>query len=133
MTPIDIVLSLLDPQGNHRTTIEQAWDQDVEHFWIGLSLGTSPDYDFGVNRVPGLPEDDDEPGTLTFSDFYDLAMKLHNKDLVGVAAHEAIEAAAMKADAREWNLWYRRILLKSLTKHLPMDVIQKELIRLTTE
>lgn len=133
MQTIDIVLSLLDPQGNHRTTIEQAWDQDAEHFWIGLSLGTSPDYNFGVVKVPGLPEDDDEPGTLTFEEFYDLALKLHHGDIVGIAAQEAIEQAALRAEAKEWNLWYRRILLKSLTKHLPMATIQEELIRLTTE
>lgn len=133
MTPIDIVLSLMDPQGDHSKTLKAAWDRDVEHFWIGLSLGTSPQYDFAVDRVPGLPEDDDEPGTLTFEEFYDLAMKLHHGELEGNAAHDAIENAAMTADAKEWNLWYRRILLKSLTKHLPMDVIQKELIRLTTE
>lgn len=133
MRPIDIVLSLMDPSANHRTTLEQAWDNDVESFWIGLSLGTSPDYDFGLNRVPALDESDDEPGTLTFDDFYDLAMRLAHGDLVGVAAHEAVEEAALRADAKEWNYWYRRILLKSLTKHLPMETIQKELIRLTTE
>jgi len=130
---IDIVLSLLDPQGNHRATIEQAWDQDVEHFWIGLSLGTSPDYDFGVTKVPGLSQDDQEPGTLTFPEFYDLALKLSNRDLIGAAAQEAIEQAALRAEAQEWNLWYRRILLKSINKHFPMETIREELIRLTSE
>lgn len=133
MRTIDIVLSLLDPQGDHRTTIEQAWDQDAEQFWIGLSLGTSPDYNFGINKVPGLPEDDEEPGTLTFDEFYDLALKLHHGDLVGIAAQTAIEEVALKADAKEWNLWYRRILLKSIAKHFPMTTIREELIRLTTE
>lgn len=133
MRAIDIVLHLMDPQGNIQSTIQTAWDQDVEDFWIGLSLGTSPDYSFKLTSVPGLPEDDDEPGTLTFDDFYDLALKLHYGDLTGVAAQQAIEEAAMSADAKEWNLWYRRILLKSLSKHLPMAEIQKELIRLTTE
>jgi hypothetical protein len=133
MQPIDIVLSLMDPSADHCTAIENAWVNDVESFWIGLSLSTSPDYNFGLNRVPALDEADDEPGTLTFDEFYDLAMRLAHGDLVGVAAHEAVESAALRADAKEWNFWYRRILLKSLTKHLPMDTIQKELIRLTTE
>jgi hypothetical protein len=133
MKTIEIVQSLLDPNSNHRTTLEQAWDQDSEEFWIGLSLGTSPDYDFKVNKVPALPEDDDEVGTLTFAEFYDLALKLHHEDLVGIAAQEAIEQAALSADAKEWNLWYRRILLKSLSKHFPMETIQEELIRLTSE
>ena len=133
MRPIDIILSLMNPQANHRSTIEQAWDHDVESFWIGLSLSTSPEYNFGLNRVPALDESDDEPGSLTFDEFYDLAMRLANQDLVGIEAQEAVENAALKADAKEWNLWYRRILLKSLTKHLPMQTIQEELIRLTSE
>jgi hypothetical protein len=133
MKTIEIVQSLLDPENNHRITLEQAWDQDSEEFWIGLSLGTSPDYDFKVTKVPALPDDDEEPGTLTFAEFYDLALKLHHGDLVGISAQDAIENAALSADAKEWNLWYRRILLKSLSKHLPMKTIQEELIRLTTE
>jgi hypothetical protein len=133
MKTIEIVQSLLNPESNHRITLEQAWDQDSEEFWIGLSLGTSPDYDFKVSNVPALPDDDEEPGTLTFAEFYDLALKLHHGDLVGISAQDAIENTALSADAKEWNLWYRRILLKSLSKHLPMKTIQEELIRLTTE
>lgn len=133
MTPIDIVLSLMDPKANHKKTIKKAWDSDVENFWIGLDLATSPDYDFGLTSVPGLDPEDEEPGSLTFAEFFNIAMKLHHKDLVGEDAIKAVEAMALKANASEWNLWYRRILLKSLTKHLPMDTLQKELIRLTTE
>lgn len=133
MRPIDIVLALMDPQADHPDVIKKAWENDVESFWIGLSLSTSSDYNFGLNRVPALDESDDEPGTLTFEQFYDLAMKLHHGDLKGDAAVQAVNNAALSADAKEWNLWYRRILLKSLTKHIPMDTIQKELIRLTTE
>lgn len=131
--PIDIVLSLMDPHADHRVVIEAAWDKNIEHFWIGLDLATSPEYDFGLMTVPALDLEDEEPGSLTFDQFYQLAMSLANKDLVGEAAREAVEEAALTADAREWNFWYRRILLKSLPKHLPLDTIQKELIRLTTE
>lgn len=133
MKPIEIIEKLMNPQVNHRQVIEQAWDADVEHFWIGLSLGTSLEYSFGLDKVPALPEDDDEPGTLTFEEFYDLALKLAHGNIVGLEAQKAVEDAALKADAREWNLWYRRILLKSLPKYLPMVTIQEELIRLTTE
>ena len=133
MLPIDIVLSLMDPNTNHSQIIKQAWNQDVEYFWIGLSMSSSPDYDFGLEKVPALDESDDEPGTLTFPAFLKLATALSRGELVGAAAQEAVEEAALLADAREWNLWYRRILLKSLPKYLPMETIQKELIRLTTE
>lgn len=132
MKPIDIVLSLLDSRNDHTAITKKAWENDAEEFFIGLSMASNPDLIFGLDKVPAIDEDDDDPGNFSFSDFYVLAMKLANKELEGDAAKEAVENAAMIANVKEWNLWYRRILLKSLTKYLPMDVIQKELIRLTT-
>lgn len=131
--PIDIVLKLMDPNADHAKTIRDAWESDDEEFFIGLDMSTNRSLDFGIEKVPGLPEDDEEPGTLTFQQFYQLAMGLaHDKPSFDEASR-AIEEAAMSANALEWNLWYRRILLKSLTKYLPMETIQTELIRLTSE
>ena len=132
MKPIDIILSLMDPNADHSVALQTAWDENIEDFWIGLDLATSPN-SFNVTKVPALDPEDDEPGTLTFGEFFTLAMRLSSGNLQGKAADAAIEEMALTADATEWNLWYRRILLKSLSKHLPMSLIQSELIRLTSE
>lgn len=131
--PIDIVLRLMDPQANHAEIIAEAWNQDSEEFFIGLDLAISQEHQFGLERVPGLSEEDEEPGTLTFGQFFNLALNLSKGNLLPEQVSQMVDEAAMEANALEWNLWYRRILLKSLHKHLPMEAIQKELIRLTTE
>jgi hypothetical protein len=133
MKPIDIILDLMNPKLSVRDTMQAAWDQDVEEFWIGLDLATGPNWDFHITKVPALDEADEEPGYLTFGEFYTLAMALSEGSLADLDAKTAVDNAAMSSNAVEWNLWYRRILLKSLSKHLPMSEIQKELIRLTTE
>lgn len=131
--PIDIVLRLMDPQADHAAVIAEAWNEDCEEFFMGLDMATNPSYDFKVTKVPALPEDDEEPGTLTFAQFFNVAMSLANGRHLPEQVDSIVEDAAMAANALEWNFWYRRILLKSLHKHLPMETIQKELIRLTTE
>lgn len=130
--PIDIVRLLMDPTADHAEIIRRAWNSDSEEFFIGLDMCLNPAMDFGVSKVPGLPEDDEEPGTLTFQQFFQMAMTLAHDKPAPDTAQRSIESAALSANAEEWNLWYRRILLKSLQKHLPMETIQTELIRLTT-
>lgn len=130
---IDIVLRLMDPQADHAEVIREAWQQDHEEFFIGLDLAVNPTFTYNLDRVPALPADDAEPGSLTFAQFFQLAMGLAKDNPLPDIAERAVADAAMSANAQEWNLWYRRILLKSLHKHLPMETIQKELIRLTTE
>lgn len=136
MKPIDIILKLSktsDPDEQARI-ISDAWNQDCEEFFIGLDLAINPNIDFGVSRVPEIQDEDDgEPGDLTFTRFYNLAMQLASGNLGDLTAKSLIEEAALSSNITEWNLWYRRILLKSLAKFLPMEVIQTTLIRLTTE
>lgn len=133
MATIDIVLRLMDPNEDHAAIVREAWNSDNEEFFIGLDLALNVSLDFGVSRVPALPDDDQEPGTLTFQQFFQLAMGLAHDKPIPEIAQQSIENAALSANAIEWNVWYRRILLKSLHKHLPMETIQTELIRLTTE
>ena len=130
--PIDIVLSLMDESADHVLVLNQAWEENVEEFWIGLDLATSQ-YNFNVTKVPALDLEDPEPGTLKFDEFFSLAMRLASGNLTGREATQAIEDAALKANAKEWNFWYRRILMKTLGKFIPLELIKNELIRLTSE
>ena len=130
--PIDIVLSLMDDAVDHQRVIKYAWDENIEEFWVGLDLATSQ-YNFQITKVPSLDLEDLEPGSLTFEEFFTLAMRLASGTLTGLEANQAIENIALKANAKEWNFWYRRILLKSLSKFIPIEVIKNELIRLTSE
>jgi hypothetical protein len=114
--------------------IRTAWDKDCEEFFIGLDLATNPDIKFGLSAVPEIAEDDDgDPGTLTFAHFHKVALNISNGQLEPAQVRKVLEECALTANISEWNLWYRRILLKTLTTHLPMAVIQNVLIQLTKE
>jgi hypothetical protein len=130
---LDIVKSLLDPEADHAALIEQAWNSDADEFFMGLDLALNPNLNFGLTKVPAIDEEDDGSGNLTFAEFYNLAMRLAHNDLMGELAKQAVIDAALRSNVTEWNMWYRRILLKTLHKFLPMEIIQQTLIRLTTE
>lgn len=135
MRAVDIVLQLISTADAQKQAeiIRQAWSQDITDFWIGLEMATNPDYDFDVKGVPFIDEEDDgDTGDFDFSAFYDLALKLANRDLKARDADAAIYDAAGVCNITEWNQWYRRILLKNLTQVLPMAVIQSTLVELTT-
>jgi hypothetical protein len=136
MRPVDIVIKLIgtgDPE-TQRAIIKEAWTADLIDFFIGLEIATNPKYDLGISSVFEIQDDDDGlPGDFTFLKFQDLVMKLSGRELAGPALKNALEQAAMTANITEWNLWYRKILLKKLHEILPMLVIRDTLLELTTE
>ncbi len=135
MRPITIIqrLAAAKSKRSQQKIITDAWQSDSEEFFLGLEMALDPSQDFHLDSAPEIQDvDDGDPGTLTFSAFYLLAKSLANGDVKGEFAKRAVDEAAMKANISEWNLWYRRILLKTLDKSIPMDVIRSTLIRLTT-
>ena len=106
--------------------IQAAWDQGITEFFVGASQALDTLTTFGVQRVP-LIEDDSVVGTFVWSDFAALAHKLSTRALTGHAARDALIAAAEQATAHEWNLWYRRLLLKDLKCGTSESTINKVL------
>ena len=136
MKPIDIIVKLSKTKSKKKQAeiITEAWNSDCEEFFIGLDMALNPNLNFGVNRVPEIQDEDDgEPGELTFDSFCHLAMTLANGSQDQASAKSLIEEAALSSNISEWNLWYRRIHLKSLPKFLPMEVIKDTLMSLTSE
>jgi DNA ligase-1 len=71
---------------------------------------------YGVKKVP-LIEDEDDPlfsSSFTWEKFKDIAAKLETRELSGNAARDVLRAAADAASVRDWNGFYRRVLLKDL-------------------
>lgn len=128
---VDVFKKLINTSNRdeQRLLIMEAWNNDCEEFFLGVALAMN--YSFGLDKVPEIEDADDGSGTLTFDEFNKLAMALAQGQLVGLEAKKAVNAAAMAANVTEWNLWYRKILLKSLTKHLPLSVIKETLLELT--
>jgi len=85
---------------------------DNKEFFHGCRLALDPMVTFGVKQVPEKI-DEDGPG-FSWDSFVVLAGRLRNRDLTGHDARDAIVESLKKATKKQWNGWYRRILIKDL-------------------
>lgn len=118
-----------------RTEKEQilmdAFMKGHREFFIGAQLCYDILTTFGVQKVGEITDEDDgDAGTLSFSDFLDLANKLRTRKLTGYAARDAILDAADKCHIPTWNVFYRRVLLKDLKAGIDVKTINKVLQKL---
>jgi len=92
--------------------IEQIAKEGNDEFFRGCQLALDPMITFGVKQVP---EKKDEDGAgFNWSSFVVLASGLRNRNLTGHDARDAIAEAIKLSTKKEWNGWYRRILIKDL-------------------
>jgi len=92
--------------------IEQIAKEGNDEFFRGCRLALDPMITFGVKQVPEK-KDEDGPG-FNWDSFIVLAGNLRNRNLTGHDARDAIAEAIKLATKKEWNGWYRRILIKDL-------------------
>jgi DNA ligase-1 len=85
---------------------------DNEELFEGFYLALSPFVTFGVKKVPshGGPDGQGLPWTA----FKELCNLLATRQLTGDDARSAIELALSASTQKQWNDWYRRILIKDL-------------------
>ncbi len=136
MKPITIIqkLDVAKSKRSQEKIIQDAWNSDSEDFFLGLEIALDPNMNFNLSTVPEIQDNDDgSEGDFTFKEFYLLAKQLANGQISGDASKKLLIDAAMKANISEWNLWYRRILLKTLPNYLPMDIIKNSLLKLTSQ
>ena len=92
-------------------------------FFAGCRLALDSMITFGVKQVD-LKEDASGLG-LSWKDFLKLADSLASRNLTGHAALQAITNAMKLAKQDQWNLWYRRILIKDLRCGVSEKTINK--------
>ena len=81
-------------------------------FFAGCRLALDPMITFGLKQIP---EKTDEDGIgLSWDSFTAITERLRNRTLTGNAARDAVDALIKQATQKEWNGWYRRILIKDL-------------------
>ena len=116
MNPVEILqrLSSTTSRKDKEQIILDAFLAGSREFFRGARLALDPLVAFNVAKVAQIMEDDDDPGDFSFEDFIDLAKRLHNRELTGHAARDAIHAAANRCHVPTWNGFYRRVLLKDL-------------------
>ncbi len=111
---------------NLRTNKEQIIEIQVQdkndEFFEGCRLALDSMITFGVKQVSESTSDG--PG-LSWTGFRQLADALATRQITGNDAQTAIAHARMKATKEQWNLWYRRILIKDLRCGVSEKTINK--------
>ena len=97
---------------NKEAIIQAIAEEGNAEFFAGCRLALDPMITFGLKQIP---EKKDEDGLgLNWHDFNVVVERLRNRNLTGNAARDAVDTLIKQATAKEWNGWYRRILIKDL-------------------
>jgi DNA ligase 1 len=102
--------------------LAQAQQGNTE-FFEGARMAMDAMVTFGVKKVPTHSGPDGQG--LPWPVFADLAEKLRKRELTGNDAKKAIDLCLTVATQREWNDWYRRILIKDLRCGVSEKTINK--------
>ena len=97
---------------NKEAIIESIAQEGNDEFFAGCRLALDPMITFGLKQIPEKT-DEDGPG-LSWDSFVSIVERFRNRDLTGNAARDAVDALIAQATKKEWNGWYRRILIKDL-------------------
>ena len=122
--PWDVIAEL--EADNSRLAKEAIVKREADANTAELFRGFRHAYDcmitFGIKKVE--PKTGDGRG-LSVDQFWDTANKLANRELTGNAAISAVNYLRLNAKEAEWNLWYRRILVKDLKCGVSETTINK--------
>jgi DNA ligase 1 len=110
------------PSRLNKEAIIEANKHNTELF-EGFLLALSPFITFGVKKVPthGGPDGQGLPWVA----FKELCNLLSTRQLTGDDARNAIELAMSASTQKQWNDWYRRILIKDLRCGVSEKTINK--------
>jgi DNA ligase-1 len=92
-------------------------------FFAGLNLAYNAMVTFGLKQIPEKTNENG-PG-LNWNGFIAVADRLRNRDLTGNDARDAVSALIDQATQKEWNGWYRRILIKDMRAGFSESTVNK--------
>ena len=93
--------------------IEQAMQEGLDEFFEGVRMALDPLVTFGVKQVEELDSEWSGQG-CEWPIFKELADKLIKRELTGHAARDAINLVKSSCTVEQWNMFFRRILIKDL-------------------
>ena len=95
--------------------ILEAMEEGLDEFFEGVQMALDPLVTFGVKQVPEKEENEVLSAQgLAWPTFKELARKLIDRQLTGHNARDAIILCKDLATTEQWNMFYRRILIKDL-------------------
>ena len=93
--------------------IQSAMEEGLDEFFKGVKMALDPLVTFGVKQVSELDSEWAGQG-CEWVVFKELADKLIARELTGHAARDAIHLVKSSCTVEQWNMFYRRILIKDL-------------------
>ena len=103
--------------------IEVIAQEKCDEFFEGCRLALDPMITFGLKQIP---EKKDEDGAGLPWDSFTLALTgFVTRNVTGNTARDMIQAMMKSATKKEWNGWYRRILIKDLRCGVSEKTINK--------
>jgi len=105
-----------------QSILHEAIQEDLTEFFEGVRMALDKLYTFGVKQVP-IKEGDGQG--LQWVAFKQLAEELHDRNLTGHAARDAIKLSMDVATEEQWNGFYRRILIKDLRCGMSEKTVNK--------
>lgn len=127
-TPCDAVIRSLEEHTsriNKEQILEAEANSGNTELFDGIRLALDNLITFGVKKVPthGGPNGQGLPWVA----FLELTHLLSSRQLTGDAARDAIELALGASTQKQWNDWYRRILIKDLRCGVSEKTVNKVL------
>ena len=117
-TAADVVMALESTSGrlDKERIVREAWNLGIIEFFEGAVMAYDALRTYGVKKLPLIEGEDDGSFSTKFNwlKLKELAIKLEKRELTGNAARDMLRAAADVASIRDWNGFYRRVLLKDL-------------------
>jgi len=104
--------------------LAEVMHEGLDEFFEGVRMALDPLVTFGVKKVPERSDILSGQG-LDWTTFKVLANQLINRELTGHAARDAIELAMSVATTEQWNMFYRRILIKDLRCGMSEKTVNK--------
>jgi len=98
-------------------------EQGNDEFFHGCQLALDPMITFGIKQVKEK-KDEDGPG-LPWDTFVSVAGSFRNRTVTGNLARDTLDGMMAQATKREWNGWYRRILIKDMRAGFTERTINK--------
>ena len=108
---------------NKEAIIEQIAKEGCDEFFEGCRLALDPMITFGLKQIP---EKTNEDGAGLSWDSFTLALTgFVTRNVTGNTARDMIQTMMNSATQKEWNGWYRRILIKDLRCGVSEKTINK--------
>ena len=108
---------------NKEAIIESIAKEGNKEFFDGCRLALDPMITFGLKQIPEKT-DEDGPG-LPWDSFTLAITGLVTRNVTGNTARDMIQTMMKSATKKEWNGWYRRILIKDLRCGVSEKTINK--------